>query len=408
MKRSKTLPRRRGVIAVLAAVLMVVVFAMVAFAVDLGYMTLVRTQLQASADSAALAAAGASGLGNSGMTAAAQAFAQYHQVAGRTVVLNASDVVSGNWDSTTCTFTAGGAVGTAVKVTVRTDASSGGNTALFFGKLFGLSSIAQQASAVAAVNPRDIAFVVDLSGSMTNDTNPSSSTSSASLMQTVYTEFGFGTYPGTLQSKTSGKTTSWLMTNQMPSVMPNAIPAPNTSSSSSVNYWGAYFSYLSSNNLKMGYQSYLQFLMYYGRDGQPDGTDYTAMSLSSNLCPCPLHSETVGGTSFSFPPDEMPTHACRLAIISAIQVVQTRNQGISDPNQQDWVSIITFDKTTSILQPLTSNYSSVMTACTKLQACSSTAPAPTPKPASAWPRATSNRPAKGARAARIPTRLSCS
>ena len=54
-------PRRRGVIAVLAALLMVVLFAMVAFAVDLGYITLVRTQLQAAADSAALAAAGASG-----------------------------------------------------------------------------------------------------------------------------------------------------------------------------------------------------------------------------------------------------------------------------------------------------------------------------------------------------------
>jgi hypothetical protein len=161
------------------------------------------------------------------------------------------------------------------------------------------------------------------------------------------------------------------MTNQMPSVMPNAIPAPNTSSSSSVNYWGSYFSYLSSNNLKMGYQSYLQFLMYNGRNGKPDGTDYTPLSLSSNLCACPLHSESVGGVSFQFPPREMPTHACRLALISAIQVVQTRNQGISDPNQQDWVSIITFDTSTSILQPLTSNYNTVMTACTQLQACSS-------------------------------------
>ena len=36
--------------------------AMVAFAVDVGYMAMVRTQLQAAADSAALAAAGSSEL----------------------------------------------------------------------------------------------------------------------------------------------------------------------------------------------------------------------------------------------------------------------------------------------------------------------------------------------------------
>ena len=72
------------------------------------------------------------------MTAVAQAFANYHQVAGRSVQLNAADVQLGSWDSTTRTFTPGATVGTAVKVTVRTDANSGGKTGLFFGKLFGL------------------------------------------------------------------------------------------------------------------------------------------------------------------------------------------------------------------------------------------------------------------------------
>ena len=104
-----------------------------------------------------------------------------------------------------------------------------------------------------------------------------------------------------------------------------------------------FFTYLDNNSEQLGYQSYLDFMMHYGRDVQPDGTNYTPLSLNSNLCACPLHSETVGGTSFSFPPDEMPTHAMRCALIAAIQVVQTNNQTISDPNQQDWVSIITFD-----------------------------------------------------------------
>ena len=50
-------PRRRGAIVVLAAILMVVLLAMVAFAIDLGYLAVVRTQAQNCADAAALAAA---------------------------------------------------------------------------------------------------------------------------------------------------------------------------------------------------------------------------------------------------------------------------------------------------------------------------------------------------------------
>ncbi len=48
---------RRGAIAALAAVLMVVVIGMVAFAVDIGYLCVVQTQAQAAADAAAMAGA---------------------------------------------------------------------------------------------------------------------------------------------------------------------------------------------------------------------------------------------------------------------------------------------------------------------------------------------------------------
>ncbi len=216
-------------------------------------------------------------------------------------------------------------------------------TGQYGGKIFGISSVNQQASAVAAVNPRDICFVIDLSGSMNDDTSPGSSTSSSSLMQTVYTEFGFGTYPGTSATATSSTLTTTEQ-SQLASVMPNAIPTPNHSNSASVSYWNSYLSYAKSNwNNKIGYQSYLDFMMNYGRDVKPDGTNYTPLSLSSNLCTCPRHNESVGGVSFSFPPDEMPSHAARSALIAAIQVVQTMNQNISDSNQMDWVSIVSFD-----------------------------------------------------------------
>ncbi|MEN6449672.1 MAG: VWA domain-containing protein [Thermoguttaceae bacterium] len=375
MSRTKTNSqqrRRRGVMAVLAALLMTVLFAMVAMAIDLGYIALAKTQLQTAADSAALAAAGASGLDGNGMKAVAQAFASYHQVAGRPIQLNAADVELGSWDAATRTFTPGTSVGTAVKVTVRTSGDSGGKTALFFGRLMGLSTIAQQASAVATVNPRDIAFVVDLSGSMSNDTNPSSDSCSTALMQNVYNDMGFGVYPGTSQTRTWGKSTAWLMDNQVKSLMPNAIPAPNSSNSASVSYWGSYFSFIGSSG-KIGYKTYLQFMMSNGRDVAPDGSHYTPLSVNSNLCACPMHSETVGDATFQFPPREMPAHACRRALIAALQVIESRNQKITDPNQRDWVSIVTFDKVSSsspkIAQTLTSDYSSVMNSCTQLEAC---------------------------------------
>jgi Flp pilus assembly protein TadG len=369
--------RRRGAMAVLAAVFLVVMMGMIAFAVDLGYLGVVRAQLQAAADSAALAAAGSSNLTQSQMVAVAQQFANANKAAGRAIQLSAGDVQYGTWDTGTRTFTpcGSGQVGTAVKVTVRTDANSGGATPLFFARALGLASVSQQASAVATFNPRDIAFVVDLSGSMNDDTSPGSSSFSSSLAQQVYSDFGFGTYSGGTATLNTSKSNSWVMTNQMPSVMPSAIPAPNTSSTSSVNYWGSYFTYVKNNSLKLGYDSYLKFMMYNGRDLQPDGASYTPLSVNS--ASCPKHSETVGGTAFQFPPREMPTHAMRRALIAAIQLIQNRNQTITDPNQRDWVSIITFDKVSSsspkVQQALTSDYGTAMTACTQLQACSDNA-----------------------------------
>jgi hypothetical protein len=116
-------------------------------------------------------------------------------------------------------------------------------------------------------------------------------------------------------------------------------------------------------------------MMYNVRDSKPDGTSYTPLSQFSSSCP--WHAESTAGGTFSFPPREQPTHAARRAIIAAIQVIKERNQGISDPNQRDWISIITFDRLTGggpqILVPLTSNYESAMTACTTLQACNDSA-----------------------------------
>ena len=214
MRCSISKPRRdrRGIIAVFTAVLLLVILGMIAFAVDVGYMGMVRTQLQSAADSSALAAAADSNdvKGNTGIIQVAQAFAQYHDIGGRKIQLNTGDVQFGTWDTTSRTFTAlgNGQTGTAIKVTVKADATHGGNAGLFFGRVFGMNSTAEQASAVAMANPRDIVFVVDLSGSMNDDTDPSDTASinakypgvGTTMMQNFYTDFGWGTYPGTSQA----------------------------------------------------------------------------------------------------------------------------------------------------------------------------------------------------------------
>ena len=56
MKPCRARRRRVGSILVLTAVMMVLMFALLAFAVDIGYVALVRTQMQSAADAAAMAA----------------------------------------------------------------------------------------------------------------------------------------------------------------------------------------------------------------------------------------------------------------------------------------------------------------------------------------------------------------
>ncbi len=313
-------------------------------------------------------------------------------------------------------------------------------------------------------NPRDICFVVDLSGSMNNDTEPawapacmtalnaSYSTISNNMMQQVFTDFGYGTYPGTTQwigqpvgvaqnnnayanltanggpltlssvsstykilsgdSEATRKTKAykWIIDNQIATVMPSAKPNPT---SANLGYWTYYLDYIlpsvsvsgrgtlppsqstvridsmdnpctvsypdatasipQSSRNKIGYATYVQFMMDNGRDRQPDGANYTPLStLSPN---CPYHSESTAGGTFSFPPSEQPTHSARRSIIAAIQQIKLKNSLVSDPNQGDWVSVVSFDTVagTVLKQSLTSNYDTAMQACTTLQAVSDSA-----------------------------------
>ena len=87
-----------------------------------------------------------------------------------------------------------------------------------------MSSKSLTASAVAMVNPRDIAFVVDLSGSMHFDTMPDQSSANTAFIQTVYDDLGFGTYPGTERTR-HREVTYMDPSGQLSTLMPHAVPA---------------------------------------------------------------------------------------------------------------------------------------------------------------------------------------
>ena len=144
--------------------------------------------------------------------------------------------------------------------------------------------------------------------------------------------------------------------------MPAAQPTP--SSSTNYNYWAKYLDYviqsksvtgrgtlppsqdsdritglanpysdsypdagtteINSYQNKLGYRTYVQFMMDFGRNVQPDGSNYTPLSANSPYCP--YHYEDTAGGRLSFPPREQPTHSIRRALIAAIQEVKSHNR----------------------------------------------------------------------------------
>lgn len=192
-RRGKRPQRRRaGFLVVLTAVLLPVICAFAAFAVDTTKMTLARTYLQNAVDAASLAAsqeitgaiyAAAQGEGdatidaNSIAVAAARAVAHDVAEANGVYIDPATDVTFGKrsyhagTDSWPITW--GAEPYNVVRVTARRDQDDleapDGRLPLSFGWAVGVPSVAMQASSTAFVEARDIVVVLDFSSSMNDD-----------------------------------------------------------------------------------------------------------------------------------------------------------------------------------------------------------------------------------------------
>lgn len=178
---------RKGVILVLGAITITAMLFLAAFAVDLGLIVLTKAELQNAADAATLAAALelASNEDDATIVANARAMAMkvanMNRAAGRPVFLNAGDIELGirSFNTTTreyeVTFGAASGPYNAVRVTARRDSDNpdapDGELELFFAKLIGHDTAKIAASSQGVISPRDLVFVLDVSGSMGDDTN---------------------------------------------------------------------------------------------------------------------------------------------------------------------------------------------------------------------------------------------
>jgi Flp pilus assembly protein TadG len=177
---------RTAAIAPLTAVLLVPLLAIVAFAVDIGWIALTQSDLQNAADSAALAAAGQltngfvsynlpgqSTLNQNSILSTSEAAAQTYaknfagyNTAGNVALttLPNADVEFGSPDASGNYTTPAAGYPNTVKVTVRRDATANGPLGLFFGPVIGLPTVNLKATAASAV------YAINIAG-FTNNAN---------------------------------------------------------------------------------------------------------------------------------------------------------------------------------------------------------------------------------------------
>jgi hypothetical protein len=172
MKRNnkKLIRSRRGNIVVLSAVLMVVMMAMVAFAVDLGYLYNARTEMQRAADASSIAACWelidedvVKGTSNSAVItddarSKARQFVALNKIAQSSANLANEDITVGyiaNPANPSSPFLTTGysAAPNAVKLRIRRTSAQNGAVPLFFGRVLGVNSATLESEATAAYLP---------------------------------------------------------------------------------------------------------------------------------------------------------------------------------------------------------------------------------------------------------------
>jgi Flp pilus assembly protein TadG len=163
---------QQGVVAIIVAGVMSVLVGFAALAIDMSYAYWMRNMLQVTASSAALA--GSTQLPNDANVAVrAIEYAQKNMdPAIHGSVLVASDVITGNWDPDTRTWSPGVSPRNAVQVTTRRAAVNGNEVDLFLASAVGLATTDISTSAIATFRTKDdwdVSIVQDITFSFSEE-----------------------------------------------------------------------------------------------------------------------------------------------------------------------------------------------------------------------------------------------
>jgi Flp pilus assembly protein TadG len=171
--RSKARDARRGAMLILVAVCLPLFVIMAAFALDIAWMQLVRTELRTATDAASRAGSKILSLNQdeAAARAAAKDAAARNLVAGTPLVVSDAEIEIGSSTQANrnarFVFNPSGTLRNAMRVRgERTSASAGGPVALFLGHILGVPQFQPIHVATSTQLDRDICLVVDRSGSM--------------------------------------------------------------------------------------------------------------------------------------------------------------------------------------------------------------------------------------------------
>lgn len=320
---------RRGIVVILTAFLLTVLFAFVALSVDTGRVSLTETRMQNAVDAAALAAsqeisaavyAAGQGQGSAHIDANSVAISQARAMAAQVAQANgvyvdpANDVKFGrrNYNAATGQWSIvwNSSPFSVVQVTARRTGSDttapDGKFPLAFGWAVGKESVPIEASATAYVEARDLVLVLDFSASMNDDSSLNSSLATSEVdhaldamwdalvaadpkwpntAESKFPSSGFGSinsYAGTYVASTTNSTimsTLGLTTNvgsvrkyPYPQAGRNADGSPKDkpSNTTSDSLWTGYINYV--KNLsgtykrKYGYRTLMDYMQQQGFD----------------------------------------------------------------------------------------------------------------------------------------------
>lgn len=162
---------RRGAMLVLVVATLIILLIGAMYSVDIAYMHVVRAELRTATDAAARAGAGtlARTQNRNRAIAAAREYGLKNEVANKGLSLVANDIELGGIRpiGNKLEFVPNSKTLSAVRVSGHRDSKSAdGPVPLFFGRAFNINSFSPNETASGAANVRDVALVLDVSGSM--------------------------------------------------------------------------------------------------------------------------------------------------------------------------------------------------------------------------------------------------